>query len=663
MQQTKTGLRVQKRIQQFLNNPIEGSLQVNAARGEQMKKKRKATPKQMAALKKARAALKRKYGTSDISKIAGRRGRGGSRRRKAAAATTAAAEEENEMAALEENPRKKASKKRRTKKRATKKRATKKRTTKKRTTKKRSRKAAPKRKATAKKTTRRRTRTQHHTAGKVHIVRLPRAPQVKVIRIEEKKKRRRRRKSTTASRRRMEELALLENPNMGLGGASSGLGGFGALFENPMGPYSAASLKAYGWAAGGVAFGLTLARAVDRYVATRAPADSGSMTGNNPWYGRDAAAAYNRRPDAMRMGAQAAGALAAIGGAYVTRHRDLAPWALGGLALGFGSNLLLQVAEWFIMPRIFKVESPTEATFANRMYPLEQVEVQDTIDSMFETWSGVPSLAEGQQNPPVIQGPLSDGGSTYTLGAAHESESASPLPGAVGGLIPTGRVGECSSCGGRGGCHRGCPSLDCKDCGGGQNRRCAYVVQAGDDLMAMAAAAGVSTTTVDMLNGGSAPTYWVIGNEVILPYEMCMQLIDGGGGGTVVNKQPNGGGGTFIPQQPNGGGGTTVQKQPNGGGGGTVVVQKQPNGGGGQITIEETPPGIPTSVRVVRQPQPTQPSGTGPFARVGPMIPPAQQPATVYGTAGHEDEENVPSAVQGTPEKRSIYVPNTDDNE
>lgn len=499
------------------------------------KGKRKASPKQIAALAKARKALKAKYGTSNIGEI-NKRKKGG---KKAAAAAPAPA------APKKKRRRKKASKKaaapkRRRKKAATKKAAPKRR--RKRSSKKAHRAAAPKRRR------RRGGRKARHTVGgKVHVVKMPVAARVKVIRIEEAKRRRRRRKKSAA---------LLENPSydLALAELEENPLSYSALFENPAGPYSMGSLKAFGWAAGGVGIGLVLAELADRYVATRAPSDSKSgAKGAHPWYGRDAVAAIQRRPDAMRLGVQAAGALAGIGGAYIAGRRGgrILPWMLGGTAVGFGANLAKQLLVWFVLPRVLKIKEGEEGkpSLANRLAALEQVSLQDKIDALWEQWDQVGALNAGQQPTPVIASPLNEDTTKdlLTLGGATGN---SPLP-VAGRQQPTwvgqpGMVGTCMSCGGMQGHWSTCPE-SCPDCpggsgitddssttssgdggrdGGGEPHYCEYTVQRGDDLEALLAATGLTMNDVAALNGGGLPsTFWVAGNSVTLPAALCMEIV------------------------------------------------------------------------------------------------------------------------------------------
>lgn len=300
------------------------------------------------------------------------------------------------------------------------------------------------------------------------------------------------------------------------------------MLENPSllpnqitGAFTRANLMAYGTAAAGVAVGLLVADFVDRYVATRKPADSTPTAGTaqNAWYGRDAAAAQRMRPDAWRLATQAGGAVVALGLAYWTRGQRIIPWLLGGTAIGFGANLLKMLADWWLMPALFKAE-PTEVKFGNRMYPLEQSGIQDQVADIFKNWAATDSLNAGQQpnltaTLSPFTGPTPD---VYTLGRANQAVSGN------GRFFKnTGRLGNCPSCGGYNGCWNDCDT-QCPDCPGyNPHKKCTYVLQTGDDLYAIASQGGVSINDVVAMNPGVA---WPppVGTSVTLPYGMCAML-------------------------------------------------------------------------------------------------------------------------------------------
>ncbi|GMV18010.1 MAG: hypothetical protein AMXMBFR56_62340 [Polyangiaceae bacterium] len=380
----------------------------------------------------------------------------------------------------------------------------------------------------AKKTRRRSKHRDNPVAGRgitVHTHMHGGAPVVQ----DNPKRRRRRRRSNPASMPYIpaggfDRGGMLDNPS------------YSGLFENPMGAFSSDSLKAFGVASAGLALGLLVARGVDRFVATMKPAKSKSGTeAQRAWYGKNAVAAVYRRPNALRLGVQAGGAVAAIGGAYMLRNKSVAPWLLGGIALGFGSNLLLQLAEWYIIPRIFKIEKDNDQTLANRLYVLEQIDTQDKVDEIMEDWSKKPALMANQEQADtavIIQGPLNDASSpdiaTLGRGAAGSRPSGATLSGQARRFVADGRVGNCGECGGQGGHYSGC--AQCQVCnGGGGGRRCAYTVQAGADIYAIASAAGVDIADIAAMNGGGSPeSWWIVGQRVTLPEAACNVVINQG---------------------------------------------------------------------------------------------------------------------------------------
>jgi len=320
------------------------------------------------------------------------------------------------------------------------------------------------------------------------------------------------------------EMAMLENP------------GIGGLLSNPASPYTRENLVRYGTAAAGVAIGLLVADFVDRVVATMKPKD-----GKNAWYGADAAAAIYRRPDATRLGVQVVGGVVALGLAAWTRGRGIIPWLASGIALGFGSNALLKLANWYLMPAILKVDPAKPMSFANRMYALEQDSVQKAIDASFKAWATVPSLSAGQQGEASqINSPLGDQTTNLAVLGANPQGKAQALTdpaGSVGSgqnprtFLQTNRLGNCQSCGGKDGCYSDCQSL-CPGCGDSYRpyTECTYEVEVGDDLAEIAAAGGVSIDAVSAMNGGTPDTYWVVGNSVRLPYGMCLVVEQRKGG-------------------------------------------------------------------------------------------------------------------------------------
>lgn len=346
---------------------------------------------------------------------------------------------------------------------------------------------------------------------------------------------------------------------------------YAGLFENPMGPYSAASLKSFAVVSGGLAIGLAAARGVDRYVATMKPADSKSGNkANRAWFGRAAAAAINRRPNILRLGVQAGGAVLSIGGAYALRNKSMAPWLLGGVALGFGSNLFLQALEWWVIPYLLKRKSPDEQTLANRMFALEQIDDQDKVDAAFTDWQTIPALASAQdQNAPVIQSPLGLPASIAVLGAAGRPGRQQAMVGAPRRFVADGRVGHCDACGGDGGHYSGC--ANCDICNGG-GRKCAYTVQAnGPSAYDVANATGVTVSEISALNGGGTPdSFWLVGKEVVLPETACNYVSRGA---------PSSGPLTNVPAPSSS----------------TLVNQAPPPPAGNLLTYQATGPNVPPS--------------------------------------------------------------------
>ena len=335
-----------------------------------------------------------------------------------------------------------------------------------------------------------------------------------------KRRRKARRRSNPASMPYIPSTALarsgmLDNPS------------YSSLFENPMGAYSMDSLKAFGIASAGVGLGLLVARGIDRFVATMKPAKSkDGKEANRAWFGKAAVSAIYRRPNAMRLGVQAGGAVLGIGAAYALRNKPIAPWAFGGIALGFGANLLLQLAEWYAIPYFMKTKKADEQTLPNRLYVLEQVDTQDAVDLSFEDWGSKPALAANQdQNTPVIYGPLNAEPQPSTVYLGHGAAGSRPSsPVGVGAprrFVPDGRVGHCNECGGDSGHYSGCGQCDVCN-GGGGGRRCLYTVERGADIYAIAQAAGVEIGAIAAMNGGgTADQWWIPGRQVQLPEAVC----------------------------------------------------------------------------------------------------------------------------------------------
>lgn len=321
-------------------------------------------------------------------------------------------------------------------------------------------------------------------------------------------------------------------------------GALGGLIGNPAGPFSSASMKGLAITAGGVGLGLVLSNLVDRYVATRTPED-----GNNPWYGSAAAAAQARRPDAMRLGAQAGLTVASMALTYWTRSGRVLPWLFAGTTVGAAAGIVQKLVDWWVMPTLLEVKDPNEESLANRLYPVEQSSVQDEVAKIFENLS-TPVLSGGQAETPTIQGVLSPG-MVYSLGdpaGKGRSSSGREQPKSLSGqtgkpdFIRTGRLGECPSCGGNGGCWSTCAQLDddCIPCRTGANgvggmiyegKRCYHKVGVGENLEQLAALGRIDLQVLSEMNGGLPPSeFWQPGNKVVCPYAMCTFLNEQGSG-------------------------------------------------------------------------------------------------------------------------------------
>jgi len=361
---------------------------------------------------------------------------------------------------------------------------------------------------------------------KTHVVSLPRS----TVAVTEKKRRRRKKKAGKKKRRGggRRKRALMENPS----GFFSGPGPM-ALYENQAGPFTMAGLRAYGVAAVGVGLGLIVADVTDRLIATRTPKD-----GRNPWYGKDAAGAIRMRPDAWRLGGQAGGAVAGMAVAYWARGRGIIPWLVGGIAVGFGANLVKQLWDWYLAPTVMKVElaDAGKPSIGNRLYSLEQNYIQEQVAKLFAQRPFVASLAPGQNDPPQITSPLGGGG---TGAGPMYQLSGQPGVGRPGqnarSVIRTGRVGTCQECGCSDGCYSNCPTL-CPDCPEyNQNTMCRHQVQAGDDINAFASAGGVSVEQILALNPN---TPWTPGSVVFLPYGVCSAMEKGSFNPVVAELNP-----------------------------------------------------------------------------------------------------------------------------
>jgi len=526
MPQTKIATRILARISSLKleDNPVAEALQQNRKRGG----KRKASAAQMRAraefarrarsgeFKGARKGKSTRRGLAQNRKATKRRSRRleenrrhtkyeeNKGRRYAENRQSKASEQENEQMAaeLEENAKKRKRGKRKAKRKGGKRKA-----------RRGGRKAAARRRSPKRRRSKGRKKTRRTRVVKTHVVTLPRSQ----VSVQERKRPRRRKKTARKGRkkgRRKAKRMLMENP-----GLFSGPGPV-SLYENEGSPFTMASIRAYGIAAVGVGIGLIVADVTDRLIATRTPKD-----GRNPWYGKDAAGAIRMRPDAWRLGGQAGGAVAGMALAWWTRGRGIIPWLVGGVAVGFGANLVQQLWTWYIAPAVLKVEAAdaNKPSLGNRAYSLEQNYIQDSVAKYFEARPFSPTLAPGQQEPPVIVSPMTagGGGGIYTLAGNNGVGRPGQTPRSV---VRTGRVGTCAECGCSDGCFSNCPTL-CPECPEfNQNTMCRHQVQPGDDIAAFASAGGVSVAQIEALN---PPGSWSPGNVVLLPYGVCSAMEKG----------------------------------------------------------------------------------------------------------------------------------------
>jgi LysM repeat protein len=171
------------------------------------------------------------------------------------------------------------------------------------------------------------------------------------------------------------------------------------------------------------------------------------------------------------------------------------------------------------------------------------------------------------------------------------------------------------------GCFASCPGLkaDCASCkpsegngdsststdgggGDGGGKRCRYIVQPGDDVFAIARAAGIDMNTVNMLNVGTPDQYWIVGSSVVLPNVMCNLV-------RTRIPTPNIPTGTpLLPQTPPPGTTTTTvalnHPTGNGGPGYRAVQPVIPNGGGNRevfTVVQPTAPWVPPMIAGIEE--------------------------------------------------------------
>ena len=137
--------------------------------------------------------------------------------------------------------------------------------------------------------------------------------------------------------------------------------------------------------------GLLFAELISRLIATRKPADTPRMSARFAWYGRDAAAAIQRRPSAAQL---------------LVPVLLAAPTMLIGSPFMWGTLLALmrEVCLWHVAPVCLQVRRSNETSVANRLLSREQIKVQDALAQIFQQWDRTPSLADAQRGKVV--GPL-----------------------------------------------------------------------------------------------------------------------------------------------------------------------------------------------------------------------------------------------------------------
>jgi hypothetical protein len=236
--------------------------------------------------------------------------------------------------------------------------------------------------------------------------------------------------------------------------------------ENPtMSTYDAVG------AGGGLLVGLVLSQMVDRGLATRAPEGK-----TEALYGMEATAALRTKADAVRVGAQLAGAVLFGAGSYFSRnYSSVASYTMGGTSAGFLVGFLLQIIGDYAMPAFFKASSPADKTFSNRYYADKQDWTQQ---------GATPALPAA---PPAGSTPASTTETSYPTGGTQmgwPGMVGTPMllpPGAfqprhrdygpVASAVPAGSMaGAGGTFGGCGSC--GDTSGNCPTCGTGCGGKC-----------------------------------------------------------------------------------------------------------------------------------------------------------------------------------------------
>ena len=274
------------------------------------------------------------------------------------------------------------------------------------------------------------------------------------------------------------------------------------------GPFTRDRLMGFGILSIGIGLGFAGASFADRFAATRAGV---VKDGKQALYGANAAAAILAKPNGMRLAVQAGGSLVALGAGYATRNMRGLPWLFGGLAIGFGGNLIRMLVESYAMPALLPAGNG-EVKAGNRYYPLEQKYVQDRLVPFVVTPPAGTRLAlASQATEPISPDPISAGGSILALGDGQPTAR----------FLADGTVGSCSECGGQGG-HLSSCSSHCPKC----SATYSYEVQRGQNLLADATLAGIDPNFVAAMNGNKSLSLVKPGERVRIPFLFGQFLAD-----------------------------------------------------------------------------------------------------------------------------------------
>lgn len=215
--------------------------------------------------------------------------------------------------------------------------------------------------------------------------------------------------------------------------------------------------------------GLIFFELTSRYIATRKPRDT-SLKSVRPWYGRDAASATHRRPSMPTLVLPMAAAAAV---AFVPHQFPL--YFVLGVLLAVVRSLLV----WYVFPLVFRVRHPGDASWPNRLFPLEQWSTQDQVEDWFLHWDKKPGL-RASQCADCDYVAVSSVAVRTTEDAVQQELAA-------------------------------------------MAKRCSYTVREGDDLGELLAEAKVTLEEVVFLNRGEL--HWKPGQVVVLPRAICLLLV------------------------------------------------------------------------------------------------------------------------------------------